>query len=73
MSLFDTNDDNTQAQGGLSILNRLRGQVDNGGNQQRGGGWGDIWAARGGFNFSLKNSLGITPVGIPPKKYTRQV
>jgi hypothetical protein len=54
MSLFDTNDDNTQAQGGLSILNRLRGQVDNGGNQQRGGGWGDIWAARGGFNFSLK-------------------
>jgi len=54
MSLFDTNDDKTQAQGGLSILNRLRGQVDSGGNQQRGGGWGDIWAVRGGFNFSLK-------------------
>jgi len=54
MSLFDTNDDDTQAQGGLSILNRLRGQVDSGGSQQRSGGWGDIWAARGGFNFSLK-------------------
>ena len=55
MNLFDNDDSGKQAVGGLSRLGGLKSKVGSSSTNSGNSPWGNIWKARGGFEFSLRS------------------